>query len=184
MSTQPQLSLHGVFMDIFGLGVLLTGDSGIGKSEIALALLSRGHRLVADDSIELQVDNQSLTGRCPEILKNFLEVRGLGILNIKAMFGDGAIRDHAPLSLVTHLVDISNFEIKSTERLYGMHSKLSILGIDVARVVIPVGPGRNLSTLLEAAVRNHRLRSTGYDASTDFIQQQRRFMQKDQQHED
>ena len=174
------ITLHGVFMDIFGLGVLLTGESGIGKSEIALSLLSRGHRLVADDSIEFVLnEKQQPVGSSPGLLQNFLEVRGLGVLNIKAMFGDAAIKKNVPLKLVTHIVDISDIKIKHTERLYGMHSKLNILGSDIARVIIPLGPGRNLSVLLETAVRNHRLRATGYDASLDFVQRQRRHMQQE-----
>lgn len=184
MPNYNSITLHGVYMDIFGLGVLLTGNSGIGKSEIALGLISRGHRLIADDSIEFYKDENTnegaVTGKCPELLKNFLEVRGLGILNIKEMFGENAIKDNIPLQLVTHLIDASDLEIKSDDRLHGMHSKLNILSTDIARVVIPVGPGRNLSVLLETAVRNHRLRCAGYNASQDFINRQKDFLDSQQ----
>jgi HPr kinase/phosphorylase len=178
--TENTITLHGVFLDIFGLGVLLTGNSGIGKSEIALGLISRGHRLVADDSIEFHVpdENESVHGRCPELLKNFLEVRGLGIINIKAMFGENAIRDDIPLQLVTHLIDATDMNINSNERLYGMHSQINILGQNISRVVIPVGAGRNLSVLLETAVRNYRLRTSGYDASKDFVEKQKAYMER------
>ena len=167
-------------MDIFGVGVFLTGNSGIGKSEIALGLISRGHRLIADDSAEFYCrkdqEISEVIGKCPEILKNFLEVRGLGIINIKEMFGENAIKDHIPLQLVTHLTDLSDDEIKNSDRLHGMHNKITILGKEIARVVIPVAAGRNLSVLLETAVRNHRLRSNGYDAAQDFINKQREFL--------
>ena len=174
--SKKNIALHGVFLDIFGVGVFLTGDSGIGKSEIALGLISRGHRLIADDSTDFYLEKGRSTpeiyGQCPEIIKNFLEVRGLGVLNIKAMFGDKAICDSAPLQLVTHLMDFSDQEIKNSDRLHGMHSTLTVLGMEVARVVIPVAAGRNLSVLLETAVRNHRLRCQGYYAAQDFMTKQ------------
>ncbi len=173
--TQAAISLHGVYLDIFGVGVFLTGNSGIGKSEIALGLISRGHCLIADDSTEFYLDPESneVTGKCHEVLQNFLEVRGLGILNIKEMFGEHAIRKQSSLELVTHLADLSDDEIKNSDRLYGMHSTMTILGKEIARVVVPVAAGRNLSVLIESAVRMHRLRCAGYDAAEDFISKQR-----------
>lgn len=172
------ITLHGVYMDIFGVGVFLTGSSGIGKSEIALGLISRGHRLIADDSAEFYLNqDEVIIGKCPPIIKDFLEVRGLGVLNIKEMFGENAVKDHLPLQLVTHLTDLGDSEIKNSDRLHGMHSNLTILGKEIARVVIPVAAGRNLSVLLETAVRNHRLRVNGYDAAQDFINKQREFLQ-------
>jgi HPr kinase/phosphorylase len=165
-------------MDIFGVGVFLTGNSGIGKSEIALGLISRGHRLIADDSAEfyLHPETTAVMGKCHEVLRNFLEVRGLGILNIKEMFGDHSIRDNASLQLVTHLADLSDEEIKNSDRLHGMYSTMTILGKDIARVVVPVAAGRNLSVLIESAVRSHRLRCNGYDAAQDFINRQRELL--------
>lgn len=177
---QSSVSLHGVYMDIFGVGVFLTGNSGIGKSEIALGLISRGHRLIADDSAEFFLRNNQgkpeIVGKCHEMLKNFLEVRGLGVINIKEMFGENAIKDNVVLQLVTHLTDLSDEDIKNSDRLHGMHSKITILETEIARVVIPVAAGRNLSVLIETAVRNHRLRINGYDASNDFINKQHEFL--------
>ncbi len=173
---QSSVSLHGVYMDIFGVGVFLTGASGIGKSEIALGLISRGHRLIADDSAEFYLHAkdgaQVVFGKCHEMLKDFLEVRGLGVINIKKMFGDNAIKDHAELQLVTQLIDLKDEEIKNSDRLHGMHSHMPILNKEIAHVVIPVAAGRNLSVLIETAVRNHRLRMSGYDAAKDFIDRQ------------
>lgn len=181
---EASVSLHGVYLDIFGVGVFLTGASGIGKSEIALGLISRGHRLIADDSAEFylrQTNNQTeVIGKCHEILKNFLEVRGLGILNIKEMFGENAIKDHVALELFIHLIDLSDDEIRNSDRLHGMHSKMTILGKEIAHVVIPVAAGRNLSVLIETAVRNHRLRANGYDAAKEFIDRQHQFLEKKQ----
>jgi HPr kinase/phosphorylase len=179
MNTDNKQTIHGVFMDIFGLGVLLQGESGIGKSEIALGLISRGHRLIADDSIDLYLnDKAELAGKCPELLKDFLEVRGLGILNIRAMFGDNAIRDHIPVRLIANLIDVSDQEIKQSNRLYGMHNETVLLGKTIPQVAIPVGPGRNLSVLLETAVRTYRLRLAGYDAALDFIDKQKTMIQQ------
>lgn len=174
----PSISLHGVYLDIFGVGVFLTGNSGIGKSEIALGLISRGHKLIADDSAEfyLQEETTELFGKCHPVLRNFLEVRGLGILNIKEMFGEHSIRENATLKLVTHLADLSDEEIKNSDRLHGMHSTMTILGKEIARVVVPVAAGRNLSVLIETAVRNHCLRGNGYDAAQDFINRQRELL--------
>lgn len=179
MSMIPaSISLHGVYMDIFGIGVFLTGNSGIGKSEIALGLISRGHCLIADDSAEfyLHPETNEVTGKCHEVLQNFLEVRGLGILNIKKMFGEQAIRQESSLQLVTHLADLSDEEIKNSDRLYGIHSKMTILGKEIARVVVPVAAGRNLSVLIESAVRVHRLQKQNYDAAHDFINGQRKLL--------
>ena len=178
---QPSVSLHGVYMDIFGVGVFLTGTSGIGKSEIALGLISRGHRLIADDSAEFYLRNnqgtEEVVGKCHEMLKNFLEVRGLGVINIKEMFGENAIKDNVVLQLVTHLIDLKDDEIKNSDRLHGMHSHITILDKEIAHVVIPVAAGRNLSVLIETAVRNHRLRINGYDAAKDFIDRQHAFLE-------
>lgn len=183
MNNQQQhtITLHGVFLDIFGLGVLLTGASGIGKSEIALGLISRGHRLIADDSIEFFIDESGeVIGCCPEMLKDFLEVRGLGILNIRAMFGDSSVKENVPIQLVANLTRIEDLEIKGTDRLHGLHTTFNILGKAISQVVIPVGPGRNLSVLLETAVRNHRLRTSGYDASEDFVERQKQYMNREE----
>ncbi|MCD8524315.1 MAG: hypothetical protein LRY67_00645 [Gammaproteobacteria bacterium] len=176
--TQTSISLHGVYLDIFGVGVFLTGHSGIGKSEIALGLISRGHLLIADDSTEFHFipETNEVVGKSHPLLRNFLEVRGLGVLNIKAMFGEKAVRDHAKLELVVHLADLRDEEIKNSDRLHGIHNTLPILGKNIARVVVPVAAGRNLSVLIESAVRAHRLRHEGYDAAQDFIDRQRELL--------
>ena len=165
--------MHGVFLDVLGVGVLLVGASGIGKSEIALALINRGHRLVADDAVIFSlVGNDTLTGNCPELLQDFLEARGLGILNIRVMFGDTAIRESKRLQLVVRLVAMDDKELQQIDRLYGMYRKRIILNAEVPEVTIPVAPGRNLSILVEGAVRNQVLKNTGYDASQEFINRQ------------
>lgn len=177
------VTTHGVYMDVFGLGVLLTGSSGIGKSEIALGLISRGHRLVADDAVEFKVFDEGIKGSCPEILRDFLEVRGLGVLNIRAMYGDSAIKKCMPLQLIVNLIDVSDQIIRESNRLFGIYSERVILGAEVPEVTIPVGPGRNISVLIEAAVRNHRLKIGGYDAAQDFLEKQKRHMERQSEEE-
>ncbi len=160
---------HGVFMDILGLGVLLTGESGLGKSELGLELVSRGHGLVADDAVDLfRVSQTSLEGRCPELLQNLLEVRGIGLLDIKAIFGETAVRRKMRLHLIVHLVRKETME-REFERL--PHEPLfeDILGIAVRKVVIAVDAGRNLAVLVEAAVRNTVLQLRGIDTYQEFI---------------
>jgi len=165
--------LHGVFLQIFDLGILLTGESGIGKSEIALGLLHRDHRLIADDSILLKkTDPNTLIGECPPLLKNFLEVRGLGILNIEAMFGDTAIVESKSLDLIIHLINTSSEELKACDRLNGCYQQRQILDIDIPEVTIPVAAGRNLSVLVEVAVRNHVLKTNGYNPVEEFLERQ------------
>ena len=167
------LTMHGVFMDVLGVGVLLTGASGIGKSELALGLINCNHRLVADDAVIFsRVAADTLVGSCPPLLQDFLEVRGLGIINIRAMFGDNAIKDSKRLQLIVNVVIMNNQELRAVDRLDGSHSSRNILGIDVAEVTIPVAPGRNLAVLVEGAVRNQILKFTGYNANEQFIQRQ------------
>lgn len=164
-------SLHGVFMDVLGMGVMITGDSGSGKSELALELISRGHGLVADDAVELtRVAPDVIEGRCPNILRDFLEVRGLGLLNIRTIFGETASRRKMRLKLIAHLhrqqpgVD--------TPRLPFEAQTQEILGVDIRKVNIPVAAGRNLAVLLEAAVRNTILQLRGIDSMQEFIARQ------------
>ncbi len=145
---------HGVFMDILGLGVLLTGESGLGKSELGLELISRGHGLVADDAVDLyRVSQTSLEGRCPELLTNLLEVRGIGLLDIKAIFGETAVRRKMRLKLIVHLLRKETLE-RDFERLPYEPLYEDVLGLPVRKVVIAVDAGRNLAVLVEAAVRN------------------------------
>jgi HPr kinase/phosphorylase len=170
-------TLHGVFMEIMGVGVLIAGDASIGKSELALELVARGHRLVADDAPEFaRLAPDILNGRCPPMLEDFLEVRGLGILNIRSMFGDSAIKQNRNLRLIIRLEDMSDAQIRTIDRLQGSRATRTILGVDVPEITLPVAPGRNLAVLAEAAVRNHLLYLKGRDASAEFIARQTRFM--------
>lgn len=173
-------SLHGVFMDVLGLGVLITGDSGAGKSELALELISRGHGLVADDVVEIaRIAPGVLEGRCPQMLRNFLEVRGLGILNIRTIFGETACRRKMKLKLVVHLHRQQRGEtIESMSRLPLEDDVQNILGVAVRRVVLPVAAGRNLAVLLEAAVRNTILQLRGIDSMLEFVDLQRQALEQ------
>jgi HPr kinase/phosphorylase len=167
-----KITLHGVFMEVMGTGVLITGDSSIGKSELALELLTRGHRLIADDATEFsRVAPDTLNGACPEMLQDFLEVRGLGILNVRAMFGASAIKQNRNLRLIIHLQDME--DASRMDRLHGSRQIRRIQGVEIPEITLPVGPGRNLAVLLEAAVRNYILYSKGYDASQAFIERQK-----------
>lgn len=176
------LTLHGVFIDVFDLGVLLIGASGIGKSELALGLINRGHRLIADDSVYFERGDDKVIGSCSDVLQDFLEVRGLGILNIRKMFGDQAMSSNKPLNLIICLKAIKDKDIIAVDRLFGMFEDRDILGKTISEVTIPVAPGRSLSILVEAAVRNHALKKQGYEGTIDFQQRQRQFMS--QQHAD
>jgi HPr kinase/phosphorylase len=166
---------HGVLMDVLGMGVLITGESGLGKSELALELISRGHGLVADDVVEMtQIAPNMVEGRCPGLLRNLLEVRGLGLLDIKAIFGETAVRRRMRLKLIVHLVKRSNFE--DGDRLPIEPQYEDVLGVAIRRVVLPVAAGRNLAVLLEAAVRNTILQFRGIDTLADFMKRQEALM--------
>ena len=166
-------TLHGVFLEVLGMGVLLTGDPAVGKSELALDLITRGSRLVADDAPEFtRIAPDIISGTCPPLLREFLEVRGLGILNIRAMFGDSSIKRQKYLRLIVHLKRMSADQISSMDRLSGTHANLDVLGVSIPHVTVPVAPGRNLSVLVESAVRNHLLRLKGYDATEVLIERQ------------
>ena len=166
-------TLHGVFLEVLGMGVLLTGDPAVGKSELALDLITRGNRLVADDAPEFtRIAPDIVSGACPPLLREFLEVRGLGILNIRAMFGDSSIKDQKYLRLIVHLMRMSADQISSMDRLSGTHTNRDVLGVSIPQVTVPVAPGRNLSVLVESAVRNHLLRLKGYDATEVLIERQ------------
>jgi HPr kinase/phosphorylase len=169
---------HGVFMDILGLGVLLTGESGLGKSELGLELVSRGHGLVADDAVDLfRVSQTALEGRCPDLLQNLLEVRGIGLLDIKAIFGETAVRRKMRLKLIVHLVRKETME-REFERLPYEPLHEEILDVQVLKVVIAVDAGRNLAVLVEAAVRNTVLQLRGIDTYQEFIARHQKAMLK------
>lgn len=174
-------SLHGVFMDVLGLGVFITGNSGAGKSELALELISRGHGLVADDIVEFsRIAPTVLEGRCPELLQDFIEVRGLGILNIRTIFGETACRRKMRLRLICHLERRQPGQDDPT-RLPVQREQQDILGVGIPRVTLPVAAGRNLAVLLEAAVRSTILQLRGVDSTQEFIDRQTRMMQIDTQ---
>ena len=169
---------HGVFMDILGLGVLLTGESGLGKSELGLELISRGHGLVADDAVDLyRISQTGLEGRCPELLMNLLEVRGIGLLDIKAIFGETAVRRKMRLKLIVHLVRKETMD-REFERLPYEPLNEEILEVPVRKTVIAVDAGRNLAVLVEAAVRNTILQLRGIDTYTEFIERHHKAMTK------
>ena len=166
-------SRHGVFMDVLGLGVLITGESGVGKSELALELISRGHGLVADDVVEIsRIAAKTLEGRCPPMLKDFLEVRGLGVLNIRTIFGETAVRPKMNLKLIVHLEKPGQAGAAPAERLPLHELAEDILGMSMRKIIIPVAAGRNLAVLLEAAVRNYILQLRGIDSTQEFIERQ------------
>jgi HPr kinase/phosphorylase len=172
-----KVTLHGVFMEVFSLGLLLTGDSSVGKSELALELVARGHRLVADDApVFARTAPDVLNGRCPEVLRDFLEVRGLGILNVRAMFGDSAIKQNRNLRLILKLVPMTEEQMNKIDRLHGARTTRSILGVDIPEITLPVAPGRNLAVLAETAARNHTLLLKGFDSAKLFMDRQSRFM--------
>ncbi|MCF8197710.1 MAG: HPr(Ser) kinase/phosphatase [Sulfuritalea sp.] len=165
-------TLHGVFMDVLGMGVLITGDSGVGKSELGLELISRGHGLVADDVVDIsRIGSDTLEGRCPEMLKDFLEVRGLGLLNIRTVFGETACRRKMRLKLIVHLQKPTP-GVPEAARLPLDAQTENILGVPIRRVTIPVAAGRNLAVLLEAAVRATVLKLRGIDSMQEFVDRQ------------
>lgn len=167
-------TMHGVLMDVLGIGVLISGESGLGKSELGLELISRGHGLVADDVVELRrISHNTIEGRCPTLLQGLLEVRGLGLLDIKTVFGETAVRRKMRLKLIVHLVRRSTHE-DEYERLPLEAMTQDVLGLAIQKVVIPVAAGRNLAVLAEAAVRNTILQLRGIDTMRDFIARQQR----------
>ncbi|NGM86678.1 HPr kinase/phosphorylase [Parapusillimonas sp. SGNA-6] len=166
----PKTTAHGVFMDVLGLGVLITGESGLGKSELALELISRGHGLVADDAVELsRTAPNMIEGQCPSLLQNLLEVRGLGLLDIRTIFGETSVRRKMKLKLVVKLIRATP---DAFERLPVQDQTEDILGVPIRRVMLQVAAGRNLAVLVEAAVRNTILTLRGIDTMGEFIERQ------------
>jgi len=174
---------HGVLMDVLGLGVLITGDSGVGKSELGLELISRGHGLVADDVVEIsRLAANTLEGRCPPVLKDFLEVRGLGLLDVRTIFGETAVRPKMKLKLIAQLEKPATGGNRDvTERLPLAEQAEEILGVTIRKVVIPVAAGRNLAVLVEAAVRNEILKLRGIDSTQEFLSRQQQQMQQEEE---
>ena len=167
----PSCSMHGVLLDVLGMGVMITGESGVGKSELALELISRGHGLVADDVVELRrIAPETLEGRCPPMLRDYLEVRGLGMLNIRTIFGETAVRRHKNMKLIVHLQNSAGAGTMALERLPISDLTEKIMNVDIRKVIIPVAAGRNLAVLVEAAVRNYVLQLRGIDSTKEFIE--------------
>jgi len=172
----PRSTQHGVLLDLYGVGVLLTGESGMGKSECALDLVSRGHRLVADDAINLKRVGETILGEAPDILKEHLEIRGLGIINIRELFSVSAVTDSKAVSLC---IQLERWEESSEVERLGIDRKtINILGVEIPLFVVPVSPGRNLSTLVETAVRVHLLRLQGHDAARNLIEKHDKMMEE------
>ena len=160
-------SLHGVLLDVFGVGLLILGKSGIGKSECALDLILRGHRLVADDMVHIQKRSpSSVTGSGFEVIQHHMEIRGLGIINIRSLFGVEAIREKKKIELVLELMEWDTQ--REYDRLGFEEEKYSILGVELPMLRIPVTPARNLTTIIEVAARNHLLKVMGYDSALEF----------------
>jgi HPr kinase/phosphorylase len=167
----PTTTVHGVFMDVLGLGVLITGESGLGKSELALELISRSHGLVADDAVEFsRIAPNMIEGHCPPLLQNILEVRGLGLLDIRTIFGETSVRRKMRLKLIVHLVRATAQE--RFERLPLQDTTQDMLGLPVRKVTLQVAAGRNLAVLVEAAVRNTILKLRGIDTLGEFMERQ------------
>lgn len=162
----PSTDVHGTFVSLFGLGVLIQGPSGVGKSEIALSLIERGHQLVADDTVQIRLEEDlGLIGSAPELGRHHMEIRGLGILNVRQLFGISAVVDEHPIHLV---VDLLQPAARRREERLGRIRIKKILGVEVHRVIVQVRTGRHMPVIIEAAARNHQLRTSGYDAAGAF----------------
>ncbi len=169
--------MHGVLLDVLDVGVMITGQSGVGKSELALELISRGHGLIADDVVELyRIAPNIIEGRCPALLKDFLEVRGLGMLSIRTIFGETAIRIKKNLKLIVELQRATAEQMAGLDRLPLRPENANVLGVPVRKVILPVAAGRNLAVLTEAAVRNFVLELRGFDSTKEFMRRQESLM--------
>ena len=166
----PRITRHGVLMEVYGEGLLLIGESGIGKSEAAVELLKRGHRLIADDAVEIRkVSGNSIVGTAPELIRNYIELRGIGIVNVAKLFGMGAVRLENEINLVVNIVPWNNQV--SYDRLGLEDQYMEILGVQIPMNTIPITPGRNLAVILEVAAMNNRQRKMGYNPALEFTQQ-------------
>ena len=160
----PRLTTHGVLVEVYGEGVLLMGDSGIGKSETALELIKRGHRLIADDAVEIKrIDRKTLVGTAPELIQYYMELRGIGVINVRHIYGVGAVKPEADIDLVVRMEPW--VEGKAYDRLGLIDEEEGILGVSLPRVTVPVRPGRNLAVIVELAAMNNRQKKMGYNAA-------------------
>ncbi len=165
-----RITRHGVLMEIYGEGILLTGESGIGKSEAAVELLKRGHRLIADDAVEIKkISGNSLVGTAPELIRNYIELRGIGIVNVAKLFGMGAVKEENIIDLVVNIVPWNTHQVY--DRLGLEDQYMDILGVKVPMYTIPITPGRNLAVILEVAAMNNRQRRMGYNSAMEFTEQ-------------
>lgn len=166
----PRITRHGVLMEVYGEGILLTGESGIGKSEAAVELLKRGHRLIADDAVEIRrISGNVLMGTAPELIRNYIELRGIGIVNVAKLFGMGAVKADKRIDMVVNIVPWNTHEVYDRLGLEDQH--MDILGIQIPMYTIPITPGRNLAVILEVAAMNNRQRQMGYNSALEFTQQ-------------
>ena len=166
----PRITRHGVLVEVYGEGILLTGDSGIGKSEAAVELLKRGHRLIADDAVEIRkIGTNVLVGTAPDLIRNYIELRGIGIINVAKLFGMGAVRSENEINLVVNIVQWNTHEVY--DRLGLEDQYMEILGVKVPMNTIPITPGRNLAMILEVAAMNNRQKKMGYNAAVEFTEQ-------------
>ncbi|HIY10044.1 MAG TPA: HPr(Ser) kinase/phosphatase [Candidatus Anaerofilum excrementigallinarum] len=165
----PRITRHGVMVEVYGEGIFITGDSGVGKSETAIELLKRGHRLIADDAVELRrVSDRSIVGSSPENIRHFIELRGVGILNVARTFGTGAVKVSEKVDMVVHL---EHWDPEKHYQDLGLRPETTeIMGLEIPMVVLPVKPGRNLAIVIEAAAINNRQRKMGYSAASDLMQ--------------
>lgn len=166
----PRITRHGVLMEVYGEGIYITGESGIGKSETAVELLKRGHRLIADDAVEIKKTSSSqLVGTAPSLIRNYIELRGIGVINVANLFGMGAIKEETAINLVVNIVPREAG--KHYDRMGLEEHFADILGVKIPSVIIPVSPGRNLAVILEVAAMNNRQKRLGYNAALEFTQQ-------------
>ena len=173
----PRITRHGVLMEVYGEGLLLIGESGIGKSEAAVELLKRGHRLIADDAVEIKkISGSSLVGTAPELIRNYIELRGIGIINVAKLFGIGAVKQENEINMVVNIVPWNTQEVY--DRLGLEDQYMEILGVKVPMNTIPITPGRNLAVILEVAAMNNRQRKTGYNAAKEFTEQVNRHFEQ------
>ena len=176
----PCITRHGVLMEVYGEGLLLIGDSGIGKSEAAIELLKRGHRLIADDAVEIRkISEKALVGTAPELIRNYVELRGIGIINVAKLFGMGAVKAENEINLVVNIVPWD--QQKVYDRLGLEEQYMDILGVQIPMNTIPITPGRNLAVILEVAAMNNRQRKMGYNPALEFTQQMDKHFSENQE---
>lgn len=178
LSLAPRVTRHGVLVEVYGEGILIMGESGVGKSEAAIELLKRGHRLVADDAVEIKrVSNRTLVGSSPEIIRHFVELRGIGVIDVKEIFGMGAVKDTESINLIIHLEPW--VEGKQYDRLGMVDEYTNVMGINIPSMTVPVKIGRNIAVIIEVAAMNNRQKRMGYNAATELNNRLMKRMQEE-----